>query len=449
MKQVSTSPAGDNAIDRLLRSRVAKDRATMAPCAGFDPDLANAYIERVLDSGETSRYESHLSDCAPCRKAVAVLMRLAEPEAVGKATAGAGRRARAQAVVASAEGFGLRKILGAMLRPQWALAAIAVVVLAITLPLVISRQSSKSVQPTVNDLATEARQAQALNATRSVAAETSLREGARKSEVVADNRQRSQGQAAAQSDSDDGRLVSNELANSENGALSEVDAVAKKEAAKEEQSQDSKAHEQARSAPEPAATSKPPAEAKVPVGGGVGTQPKYDQPKLARIDEKSAQRLPQNDKETAQVTVLKQAHTDGEAREGKDATIRPEDALPPSPTVGGVEIRGRRSLTQPAAPKMAMRDSGPGDSVRAKPREERKVSNKKFFLRGDVWTDKDYNPLKEMPVVTIVRDSDVYREVMAKHSGLKQYFTNFGERDRAIIVYKGTVYKLIPQDASK
>jgi hypothetical protein len=29
------------------------------------------------------------------------------------------------------------------------------------------------------------------------------------------------------------------------------------------------------------------------------------------------------------------------------------------------------------------------------------------------------------------------------------YLTGFGENDRAILVYKGTVYKLIPQEGNK
>jgi hypothetical protein len=101
---------------------------------------------------------------------------------------------------------------------------------------------------------------------------------------------------------------------------------------------------------------------------------------------------------------------------------------------------------------MAMTESsGPG-AAGAKstgPPPRRETKGKTFWFRDDVWTDKDYNPIKELPVITLVRDSDVYREVLNKRGGLKPYFQMFSGNDRAIVVYKGTVYKIIPQDAAR
>jgi hypothetical protein len=54
-----------------------------------------------------------------------------------------------------------------------------------------------------------------------------------------------------------------------------------------------------------------------------------------------------------------------------------------------------------------------------------------------------------MPMVTIFRDSDVYRELFSKHSGMRPFLTGFAETARVIFVYKGMVYKLIPQEGSK
>ncbi|PYT05311.1 MAG: hypothetical protein DMF60_12380, partial [Acidobacteria bacterium] len=94
-------------------------------------------------------------------------------------------------------------------------------------------------------------------------------------------------------------------------------------------------------------------------------------------------------------------------------------------------------------PKLALTDSaGPGESVRA---SVKRINKKDFFFRDNTWTDKDYDPNKDLPVVTIVRDSNVYRELLAKRASLRPYFEGFPENQRAIIVYKGTVYKLIPQ----
>jgi hypothetical protein len=89
-----------------------------------------------------------------------------------------------------------------------------------------------------------------------------------------------------------------------------------------------------------------------------------------------------------------------------------------------------------------LRDSETAEAVRP---EERKFSGKKFLLRDGAWTDKDFDPNKDLPVVTIIRDSNVYKEVLNKRPGLKPFLTGFLASERAIIVYKGTVYKLIPQ----
>src|ERR1051325_6044421 len=70
----------DQAIDHLLKSYVRQQRQPASVCAGFDPDLASLYLERVLAEAETSRYESHLSQGSPCRSSVVALARLIEQE---------------------------------------------------------------------------------------------------------------------------------------------------------------------------------------------------------------------------------------------------------------------------------------------------------------------------------------------------------------------------------
>jgi len=93
--------------------------------------------------------------------------------------------------------------------------------------------------------------------------------------------------------------------------------------------------------------------------------------------------------------------------------------------------------------RLGLRDSA-GEAVR--PRADyRELRGKKFFLVDGTWIDKDYNPDKDLPIITLVRDSNVFKELLAKRSSLKPYVNSFGETERAIIVYKGTVYKLIPQ----
>ncbi|MEW6729875.1 MAG: carboxypeptidase regulatory-like domain-containing protein [Acidobacteriota bacterium] len=59
---------GDEIIDRLLRKHLSAQNVSIPQCAGFDPDLAAAYIEQALTPPEQQHYEHHLSDCASCRK---------------------------------------------------------------------------------------------------------------------------------------------------------------------------------------------------------------------------------------------------------------------------------------------------------------------------------------------------------------------------------------------
>ena len=107
----------------------------------------------------------------------------------------------------------------------------------------------------------------------------------------------------------------------------------------------------------------------------------------------------------------------------------------------------RRGLAEPS-PRSRRDEANTGGAAFA-PRGSptRKVGGKKFWLSKDTWTDKDYNPNKELPVVTIERDSDIYKELLTKRSGLKLYLMGFGEGERAIFVYKGTVYRLVPQNS--
>src|SRR5882724_10026268 len=107
----------DGVIDILLRGYVSRPANPSLACPEFDPDLANAYIERRLPSGSRSRYEHHLSECGACRKNVVALVRLADTQ-----TSVSPGRDRDRAAWLS----GVSRVFGAMSRPQWAMATAAV-----------------------------------------------------------------------------------------------------------------------------------------------------------------------------------------------------------------------------------------------------------------------------------------------------------------------------------
>src|SRR2546430_8241816 len=136
----------DGVIDLLLRGYVSQPGNPSLACPEFDPDLANAYIERRLPSGSRSRYEHHLSECGPCRKSVVALVRLADTE-----TSVSPSRDRDRAAWLS----GVSRVFGAMSRPQWAMATAAVLVLAISLPVLLSRDSARPNQQVPNSITSE------------------------------------------------------------------------------------------------------------------------------------------------------------------------------------------------------------------------------------------------------------------------------------------------------
>ena len=178
--------------------------------------------------------------------------------------------------------------------------------------------------------------------------------------------------------------------------------------------------------------------AQIPAQGGAAAATQ-----VAKIEsDQSRQQQPEKEKDSAQqASDTKAARSDAESAEKERARRAEEIAPPPAPTSSSIVSGDRAGLKRPQG-KLALRDSGPAESVRV---YERKLSGKKFLFKDGAWTDKDYDPDKDLPVVTIIRDSNVYKEVLGKRSGLKPFLTGFSASDRAIIVYKGTVYKLIPQ----
>src|SRR4051794_1375804 len=126
----------DHAIDRLLGAERARLSEPARTCREFDPNLANAYVERSLTTTEIARYEQHLSECAGCRKSIVALARMAEADPVFS-------RAEAKSFsLAGQRQGGVKRLLGAMSAPQWAMAAAVVLVFAISLPLLLSRKAA-------------------------------------------------------------------------------------------------------------------------------------------------------------------------------------------------------------------------------------------------------------------------------------------------------------------
>src|ERR1051325_6648826 len=122
----------DGAIDSLLRAHLGRAGGPPPLCREFDPDFANAFIEHCLTAGERARYEQHLALCASCRKSVVALARMAETETAfttsGAKSSGESHRHEPR----------WKAFLTPAFKPQWAMAAAAVIILAISVPLFLS-----------------------------------------------------------------------------------------------------------------------------------------------------------------------------------------------------------------------------------------------------------------------------------------------------------------------
>ena len=138
----------DRVIDNLLRANVRGRGGANPACREFDPDLANAYIERSLPARERAGYEQHLSECHACRSSVVALSRIVEAEAAPAVAALSVREASPFAT--------LKGLFTPSAMPRVAAAALAVVVLAVSIPLLFSREDrASSDQNALSEVAVE------------------------------------------------------------------------------------------------------------------------------------------------------------------------------------------------------------------------------------------------------------------------------------------------------
>jgi hypothetical protein len=395
----------DGVTDSLLRAYVSRAGNPSGTCSEFDPDLANAYLERSLPSGARSRYENHLSECGACRKNVVALVRLA-----GTAESVLPERDLERVTWLS----GLRRVFGAMSRPQWAMATAAALVLAISLPVLMSREWNQPNQRAADSAVVE-QQAQ----TPQEKAASSAAQVANSPSTAADS---STPAAALLKKRETEAAPTPAAAPRAAGVVAGVAGEQKTDKIAPMTADESQRKSHAELA------------SKSPVQDGAGTSQDAKKNLAETVQQRS-------EKDAAQQPSEPKPGRVDEPRDREGKTKAEEVAAPPPAQVSSEVARSRSGL-RPSA-KLELRDSsGANESVRA---NVRKIGKKDFFLRDKTWTDKDFDPGKNLPVVTIIRDSNVYKELLARRAALKAFLDGFSENERAIIVFKGTVYKLIPQ----
>jgi len=406
----------DQAVGDLLRAYVSRPTNPHQVCPGFDSDLANAYVERQLSGLSLSKYENHLSTCAECRSGVLTLARLAHAENPTTLPA-----PRPQAGIFDS----LQNVFRSLTAPQWAMATAAVLVLAISIPVLLSRSNKSVVRSgdaiiaaqTPEKLAEDKNSQAAPPSANDVRAQDSIASAPKVQAVNEESQHRREAEspAGAAAPAREDRAA--------------VDALA---LAKVESKQQAPAEQTQLKTEGPQQTQQPSA----PSAQASGDTQQAKKEDTARQQEKDVAQAPGQKPESQSVVV-----------DEKAKIAENEKVASPPPTDSPRSNEPTRPLGRSRAARLGLRDSS-GEAV--PPRNaDREIRGKKFYLKDGTWTDRDYNPDKDLPIITLIRDSNVYKEVLNRRASLKPFLDYFAESERAIIVYKGTVYKLIPQAADK
>ncbi len=455
----------DQVMNHLLRSYIKQQRPPEANCEGFDPDLASLYLERVLAEKEASRYEIHLFECSPCRNSVIALARFADQEAPfsllapvnDKQTKHAAIETEQKTVIASSPNWleRLQIFFSVFATPKFALGAAAAIVLAISIPFVISQKSENALN-TPEKVAETSKPVEGENSNviaRAAAPDSGLLAG-----QVADK-----DQSASTARSNSGEPVSAtkpspsqvgaDTGSASGGAGAPPPVTETTAGPEKKEAEKSAATSVAENKPGTEETtnarraaSEPPAA----VAAAPAPAPKVaanEKKELARIEPEDALKIPKNDKDVASKTI-KPGRSNGSvatADKPTGRTIRPGDPATQPPATSTGSARHKGVVSDKAK---SYRDESDVRKERERASASRRIDNKTFWLIDDTWTDKDYKKDKELPVVTLIKESDVYREVLEKHSSLQKFFTRFAANEKVIVIYKGTVYRLMPRGSN-
>jgi hypothetical protein len=431
----------NTAFDNLLRSHFGRPAESASVCPEFDADLANAYVEQGLAGAERARYEQHLSGCFGCRTSVVALSRMAAADLSASPVPEAARNPEPGEPGWLAS---LKRGLGLMASPRWAVALTALLVIAISVPLLATRNRRPGI-------ASQADQA----ATAPSASEPAI---AVSDSAIPRAAPSPQGQRNAQPIAAAGRSLDSEQARRENlssgllkktdeatsvvaGTQAPADAVERKSGGESGELagvRDDARLKENNEKTLASAASAPPA-----------PQPKVEESREStKIPKASALRLPE-DSRSAKVETLKPGVPDAGPKTERDkdtiTAIRSTDGDAPKHKAA-LEPESHSRLAAGARGRALVAESARLDRARS---PEKTVGKKTFWLSRGVWTDSEYNSDRKLPMVTVVRDSDVYKELLEKNNKLTVFFKGFNETERAIIVFKNTVYTLIPQSDNK
>ena len=130
------------------------------------------------------------------------------------------------------------------------------------------------------------------------------------------------------------------------------------------------------------------------------------------------------------------------------------DAEAPDAEVSGVDAPARSANSggdaqdnrQPAPAGQVGRPLAPAGAPEASTfsTDTRRVASKTFRRRGDgTWVDTAFREEDKLPLITVIAGSPESKRLLEEHKGLLPFFRL---ADQLIVVFEGTVYRVVPQE---
>ncbi len=390
-----------NEIDLLLRSMakrgevsaVQKDTAITAPGTHLDADELSAYAEHALPPATRARYTSHLADCSSCRKIVA------------KLTMASGASVRENAV-----GEELRATLWqkfrALLSPpvlRYAVPALALLA-AITVSVVSLRQRvanrDEFVAQNQAPAATSSESQQPLAGTVEEKNPTAVQE--RIAPVTKSTSAPESGKKRAEADNGEVAQTDTSIAVANNAPKAGVasGAVARPSYA-----------------PEPPA---PPA---------AKPQTAVSDARKNEEGERQQQAAKEKDHNVVVDGVSREITTAPRSRD----EMRQSEVAATKSRKAAAAGRGGGSLSA-----LEARRADRADAKRTDENAETRVAGRRFRKQGNAWIDTAFN--SSGPTITIVRNSEQYRALVADEPGIRTIAEQL--HGEVVVVWKGRAYRI-------
>jgi hypothetical protein len=401
-------------FETMLRRHLVQGAGRTASCGGFDAERASAYIESALTDASRLRYETHLADCASCRRAVIELRRLMpEVEIIGAPTPAPNRLAEWWDAVK--QGFGAAPWRWGTLTAAGAFA----IVLAF---IVIPRQSDPLDRAeSLIALATPAPVAVVADA---LADATSASEAASNSapQQTAGASEPARPVASPAAARDRGRTPASTGTGASAGAqAATASASADNQAAGPGRTASIQGATAAEVQPAPQLVRPAPIEMMAQASPPAPAAPKNE---TAQASDAAAENRAE---EKAGAEQTAKAEQKGDAKE--DVRNQPARRSGASAFVPRRRAGGTRSVSGASQP--------PGDDETVRPMT-RKVRDKTFRYENGRWIDAEFKPEFLPPRTRLDRDSADFERVLTEHPELKPFF----DLGRVIVVWQGKVYEV-------